>query len=90
MTTLSCQSLPEPIHQTGSLLNTGLPKTFPYQYPVPWCRKTYTKAAWYHKHVTKEHADLCKVESIVGVVLTHVTDAAVTASPANGSDDFKD
>lgn len=90
MTTPSCQSLPKPILKVSYLLYAALPKTFPYLWLLSWYFKTYTKAAWHCKDVAKEHANLCKVKTNMGVVLKHVTNVAVTVLQGNSLDDFKD
>lgn len=90
MTTSSYGSFPKPILKIRFLLHAGLLKIFPYLCPVSWWRKTYTKTAWYRKHVAIELADLCDVESNVVVVLNHVTDAAVAVLQRNGCKDFED
>lgn len=51
---------------------------------MPSSHNTYTKAVWYPKHVTKEHADVCEIEPNVDVLLNRVTDAAVVLPPDNG------
>lgn len=90
MATSFCRSLLEPILLIGSLLHAVLPKTFRYEYPVPWCRKTYTRVGWYRKHIVKKHTDRCEVESNVGEVLNHVKNDAGAVSPDMGPDDFED
>lgn len=90
MTTLYYQRYPEPTFQIGSLFHAVLPKTFLYLCPVPRCRKTYTKAVWYCKHLAKKHTDLCEVEPYVCVMLNDVTNAAIAVWSNYGPQDFEE